>query len=116
MANIAASAAMDADRWGKDHKVTLEQGAYLRDYLAARREFLHSIWTEGVSYHRVRLMGNVYTRYYENAVKDGELFDNFPSLYKEGQKLVGWFHERTDEPFDAKKPITEDTFLYAKWK
>ncbi|MBE6962082.1 MAG: hypothetical protein E7445_06455 [Ruminococcaceae bacterium] len=116
VANIAASAAMDADRWGKDHKVTLEQGAYLRDYLAARREFLHSIWTEGVSYHRVRLMGNVYTRYYENAVKDGELFDNFPSLYKEGQKLVGWFHERTDEPFDAQKPITEDTFLYAKWK
>lgn len=116
VANISASAAMDADRWGKDHSVTLEQGAYLRDYLTARREFLHSIWTEGVSYHRVRLMGNVYTRYYENAVKDGELFDNFPSLYKEGQKLVGWFHEGTDEPFDRKAPITEDTFLYAKWK
>ena len=61
-------------------------------------------------------MGNVYTRYYENAVKDGERFDNFPELYKEGQKLVGWFHEGTDEPFDSKRPITEDTFLYAKWK
>ena len=116
VANISASAAMDADRWGKDHSVTLEQGVYLRDYLTARREFLTSIWTEGVEYHRVRLMGNVYTRYYENAVKDGDLFDNFPSLYKEGQKLVGWFHEGTDEPFDAKKPITQDTFLYAKWK
>lgn len=116
VASIAASAAMDADRWGKDHAVTLEQGAYLRDYLTARREFLTSIWTEGVEYHRVRLMGNVYTRYYENAVKDGELFDSFPSLHKEGQKLVGWFHEGTDEPFDAQKPITEDTFLYAKWK
>jgi len=116
VANIADSAAMDADRWGKDHAVTLEQGVYLRDYLAARREFLTSIWTEGVEYHRVRLMGNVYTRYYENAVKDGDLFDNFPSLYKEGQKLVGWFHEGTDEPFDKKAPITEDIFLYAKWK
>ena len=96
--------------------MTLEQGAYLRDYLSAREAFLTDIWTEGTTYHRVRLMGNVYTRYYENAVKDGELFDNFPELYKEGQKLVGWFHEGTDEPFDSKRPITEDTFLYAKWK
>jgi hypothetical protein len=113
---ISASAAMDAARWGKDHAVTQKQGAYLQDYLAARHAFLNSIWTEGVPYHRVRLMGNVYTRYYENAVRDGERFDNFPSLYKEGQKLVGWFHEGTDEPFDSKKPITEDTYLYAKWK
>lgn len=114
--NISASAAMDAARWEKDHAVTQKQGAYLRDYLTARHAFLNSIWTEGVPYHRVRLMGNVYTRYYENAVRDGERFDNFPVLYKEGQKLVGWFHEGTDEPFDSKKPITEDTYLYAKWK
>ena len=113
---ISASAAMDAARWGKDHAATQKQGTYLQDYLAARHAFLNSIWTEGVPYHRVRLMGNVYTRYYENAVRDGERFDNFPSLYKEGQKLVGWFHEGTDEPFDSKKPITEDTYLYAKWK
>ena len=113
---ISASAAMDAARWEKDHAVTQKQGTYLRDYLTARHAFLNSIWTEGVPYHRVRLMGNVYTRYYENAVRDGERFDNFPVLYKEGQKLVGWFHEGTDEPFDSKKPITEDTYLYAKWK
>ncbi len=116
VADITASAAMDAARWGKDHAVTLEQGVYLRDYLTARHTFLNSIWTEGVKYHRVRLMGNVYTRYYENAVRDGERFDNFPVLYKEGEKLVGWFYEGTDEPFDKKAPITEDTFLYAKWK
>ena len=116
VAAVADSAAMDAARWGKDHAATLDQGVYLRDYLKERQTFLTSIWTDGVQYHRVRLMGNVYTRYYENAVKDGELFDNFPALYKDGQKLVGWFHEETDEPFDSKRPITEDTFLYAKWK
>ena len=107
---------MDAARWNKDHAATLEQGVYLRDYIAARREFLTSIWTEGVEYHRVRLMGNVYTRYYEYAVKDGETFAEFPTLWKEGQKLQGWYHEGTDEPFDKNKPITEDTFLYAVWK
>ena len=61
-------------------------------------------------------MGNVYTRYYENAVKDGETFSNFPALWKEGQKLVGWYHEGTDLPFDKNAPITEDTYLYALWK
>ena len=49
-------------------------------------------------------------------MKDGELFGNFPELYNEGKKLKGWFYEGTDEPFDPKKPITEDTFLYALWK
>ena len=28
----------------------------------------------------------------------------------------GWFYEGTDKPFDAAKPITEETHLYAKWK
>lgn len=115
VAAVAASAAMDAARWGKDPAVTLEQGEYLRDYLFARREFLTSIWVEGVTYHRVRLMGNVYTRYYEYAVEDGALFDDFPSLWKSGHTLTGWYYEGTDEPFDASRPITEDTYLCAVW-
>ena len=116
VSSISDSAAMDAARWNRDHAATLEQGVYLRDYIAARREFLTSIWTDGVQYHRVRLMGNVYTRYYEYAVKDGETFSDFPGLWKEGEKLVGWYYEGTDQPFDKTKPITEDTYLYALWK
>ena len=112
----AASAEMDAARWNKDYAATQESGAYLRDWLAAREEFLTDLWVNGTEYHRVRLMGNVYTRYYENAVKHGERFDAFPSLWKSDAKLTGWFHEGTDEPFDPKAPITEDTFLYAKWE
>ena len=116
VAAIADSAAMDAVRWKKDHAATLSQGAYLADYLAQRHEFLSSLWVEEETYHRVRLMGNVYTRYYEHMVKDGDTFDAFPALYKEGYTLEGWFYEGTDEPFNAEKPITEETFLYAKWK
>lgn len=115
VAAVADSARMDAARWGKDIETTLSRGAYLRDYLLQRRDFLTSLWVEGVSYCRVRLMGNVYTRYYEYAVETGELFGDFPALYKEGCTLEGWYHEGTDEPFDPSVPITEDTFLYAKW-
>lgn len=116
VAAIADSARMDAARWNKDHAETLSMGVYLKDYLTARREFLTSLWVEGETYHRVRLMGNVYTRYYEHMVRDGETFDAFPELYKEGHTLEGWFYEGTDEPFDPAKPITEETFLAAKWK
>lgn len=113
---IAASAKMDAARWNKDHDATLETGVYLRDWLTDREEFLTDLWINGAEYHRVRLMGNVYTRYYENAVRHGEVFNDFPALWKSDAKLVGWFHEGTDEPFDKTRPITEDTFLYAKWE
>ncbi|MGM9661963.1 MAG: CotH kinase family protein [Oscillospiraceae bacterium] len=116
VAAVADSAHMDAARWGKDYETTLTRGAYLRDYLTQRQDFLTSLWVEGVSYHRVRLMGNVYTRYYEYAVETGDTFDDFPTLYKEGYTLEGWYHEGTDEPFDPSAPITEDTYLYAKWK
>ncbi|MGM9619153.1 MAG: CotH kinase family protein [Oscillospiraceae bacterium] len=115
VAAVAAGARMDAVRWGKDYEATLAQGAYLRDYLTQRQDFLTSLWVEGVRYQRVRLMGNVYTRYYEYAVETGDTFDDFPALYKEGYTLEGWYYEGTDEPFDPSAPITEDTYLYAKW-
>ena len=116
VANILASADMDAIRWNKDSAAAASMGAYLQDYLSRRADFLDSLWIEGESYHRVRLMGNVYTRYYEFMVRDGETFDAFPELWKENHTLEGWFHEGTDKPFDPAKPISEATYLYAKWK
>lgn len=113
--NIIASAKMDALRWNRDIEATAASGDYLSGYIGERADFLDSLWIEGVSYHRVRLMGNVYTRYYEHMVRDGETFDAFPTLWKENHTLEGWFYEGTDEPFDPEKPITEETFLYAKW-
>ncbi len=113
---VADSARMDAARWNRDHAATLAAGEYLKDYLTQRCDFLTELWVEGETYHRVRLMGNVYTRYYEHMVRDGETFDAFPVLYKEGYTLEGWFYEGTDEPFDADAPITEETHLYARWK
>ena len=114
--NIIASAKMDALRWNRDVEATAASGDYLSGYIARRADFLDSLWIEGESYHRVRLMGNVYTRYYEFMVRDGETFDAFPTLWKENHSLEGWFYEGTDKPFDAEQPITEETFLYAKWK
>ncbi len=114
--NLIGSAGMDALRWDRDIGATAASASYLSGYLAARADFLDSLWIGNELYHRVRLMGNVYTRYYEHMVKDGETFDAFPTLYKEGYSLEGWFYEGTDEPFDAEKPITEETFLYAGWK
>ena len=114
--DIIVSAKMDALRWNRDHEATVATAGYLADYIARRADFLDSLWIEGESYHRVSLMGNVYTRYYEFMLRDGETFDSFPVLWKENHTLEGWFHEGTDEPFDASKPITEETHLYAKWK
>ena len=116
VADVLASAEMDALRWNRDASATAASGAYLQDYLTRRADFLDSLWIEGESYHRVSLMGNVYTRYYESMVRHGETFDNFPVLWKENHTLEGWFYEGTDKPFDASKPITEETHLYAKWK
>ena len=113
---LLASAEMDELRWGKTPGAAAAQQAYLRDYLSQREEFLTSLWVGHVPYHRVRLTGNVYTRYYEYMVRDGETFGTFPALTKEGCTLEGWFTEGTDAPFDPTQPITADTFLYARWK
>ena len=114
--NIIASAKMDALRWNRDHEATAATASYLSSYIARRADFLDRLWIEDEPYHRVRLMGNVYTRYYEYMVRDGETFDAFPALGKENHTLEGWFYEGTDKPFDPEKPITEATYLYAKWK
>lgn len=116
VAAIADSAAMDAVLWGKDHQATLDSAAYLRDYLTERCDFLTSLWVEGVSYHRVRVMGGVQTRYYEYMIRDGETMSDFPDLYREGYALEGWDNEETGEPFDPATPITAETHLIARWK
>ncbi len=116
VAAIADSARMDAARWGRDHQATLDSGAYLKDYLTERCDFLTSLWLEGGSYHRVRVMGGVQTRYYEYMVRDGETMSDFPTLYRDGCTLEGWDNEETGEPFDPATPVTEELHLIARWK
>lgn len=116
VAAIADSARMDAARWGRDHQATLDSGAYLASYLTERCDFLTSLWIEGESYHRVRVMGGVQTRYYEYMVRDGETMSDFPALYRDGYTLEGWDNEETGEPFDPATPVTEELHLIARWK
>lgn len=113
---VTASARMDALRWGRDHQATLDSGAYLANYLTERCDFLTSLWLEGESYHRVRVMGGVQTRYYEYMVRDGECMDSFPTLYRDGYTLEGWDIEETGEAFDPATPVTEELHLIARWK
>ena len=115
-AEIEKSAAMNKIRWAIEEDI-LSHRDYLADYLSKRNSFLYSMWVEGVEYHQVLIDQGVGTIYAHFAVPSGTCLAELPKFqstpYQDPTGL--WYYADTGEPFDIKKPITEDIEIYTTW-
>lgn len=112
---ISVAASADKIRWN-DASGLMEHIDALRKYMENRVEFLNSIWLEERDYCVVRAStqwGGYYAYY---VVFTGDTLTILPDFEDtETASFVGWYDEKTGEPFDAKQPITDDMEIYAKW-
>lgn len=81
-----------------------------------RQAFLRSIWIDEEPYYCVTLVqGNANNIAYY-MVRPGECLGELPELENTDTIAYdGWYNAKTNEPFDAATPITENTELYADY-
>ncbi len=117
MSVIAPAARMDSLRWHGEATGPEAHAAQIRQYLEERMAFLSSAWLEGQSYCQVRAYGGAHTSYAYYAVEPGQRLEELPVLEDtETHMFLGWYDEKTGEPFDPEKPIREDTQIYGLWQ
>lgn len=112
---ISAAAAVDKIRWVEDTTLA-ESVDWLCTYMDQRIEFLKGVWLDQREYCTVRAVqqwGGYYAYY---AVFSGDTLPTLPVFESTAEReFVGWYHEKTEEPVDMERPITEDMEIYAKW-
>lgn len=111
---IASAAMMNQIRWKVSGNSFWEEVEYIRGYMYERMQFLKSLWCDQVTYCYVYAEYGYGCCY---AVLPGECLSRlyeFEDLVD--ANFVGWYYAGTEEPFDKNKPITEDVYIYAKWK
>ena len=112
---ISDAAAVDKIRWDDDTEL-MEYVDWLCTYMEQRIEFLNSVWLDQQDYCIVRAAqqwGGYYAYYVAftgDTLSELPIFEN-----SENRNFVGWYNEKTGEPFDIEQPITEDMEIYAKW-
>ena len=80
-------------------------------------EFLKQIWLEEKEYHLVRAVHEQHGWYVYHVVFEGEKLEQLPEFEDtEAAVFVGWYDEKTGEPFDKELLIVEDMEIVAKWK
>ena len=113
---ISEAAAADKIRWNDESNLE-KYVDLLCKYLKERIEFLNGVWIDQRDYCVVRAVqqwGGYYAYY---VVFTGDTLPELPEFdNNENQRFVGWYDEKTGEPFDATKPITEDIEIYARWE
>ena len=108
---IRQSAALDQRRWGTDSAA--EETADIRRYLTERLAFLDDVWLENTQYCRVLVVPCDYSSAICHAVLPGQRIPDLPE-YEESWDIFGWYDAATEEPFDATRPIYQDTVVYLK--
>lgn len=126
---IKPSVTMDKLRWSNEEHSTWmystetnsidEQVSYLKEFLSHRIEFLSSVWVDNAKYWYLELdFGDYfeeYLRWESFNVKHGDTFAELPEPSLENFIFEDWYYLGTDEKFNPSTPITENTYLYAKW-
>ena len=108
---IRHGALLDQRRWKTDSAE--EETARIRRYLTSRLAFLDSLWLEGEEYCRVLVILDENSSSICHAVRPGECVPELP-YYEEMWDILGWYDAATEEPFDASRPIYQDTTVYLK--
>ena len=110
-AQISPAAQTSEQRWGLGY--TAEQSRTIRDFLAARMEFLEAYWIRKEEFHQVKVRDSSDGSDGEFAVRPGEQIPCLPEYAPEMGKW-GWYRAETGEPFDITQPILEDVSLVLK--
>lgn len=110
-AQLQQAAALDQRRW--ETKSARDETEFIRQYMTQRLSFLDSVWIEDVQYCRVLVLWDPDCSAFSHAVLPGETIPTLPGYY-ESWEILGWHNAMTEEPFDEKQPIYEDTIVYLK--
>lgn len=136
-AEIKVSAKMDEKRWQSQREAgskrlcsadTLDERIqYIKDFIAARKEFLDVIWGQNIQGNEnqicnVTFLGEDFYRNTTLGVRKGERLEAVPngsadSISQGHSELVfqGWYNVDTGEMFDIAKPVKQDMILIGKW-
>lgn len=111
ISQIRHAAETDGIRWGTTDM--LSEIESIRAYMAQRIDFLNSVWLEKETYFTVLVNMNEGSNTACYAVKPGEYAPEPPPCdYR--NDVMGWYYVDTEEPYDAARPIYEDTEIYLK--
>lgn len=108
---IADAARLNGIRWQMDDAG--EETGSIKTYLAARLDFLDSLWLEGETYYTVTANKTDESVVSCFALRPGECVPDLPSDSDEGD-VIGWYDYDTEEPFDISQPIYENKRIYLK--
>lgn len=108
---VQQGASLDQRRWETEN--ARDETEFIRQYMTERLAFLDSVWIEDVQYCRVLVLWDPDFSAFSHAVLPGETIPTLPGYY-ESWEILGWHNAETEEPFDEKQPIYEDTIVYLK--
>ena len=114
---IEQAAKVNQIRWQTDDREFAEEIELLVQYMNDRIEFLDAVWIEEREYHRILVDHALGGNYANCIVFDGELLTGLTE-YEDTKyaDYIGWYYVDSDKPFDATKPIMQDTEIYVKWE
>lgn len=121
---IRFSAILDGVRWKSmrsDDFVAYQDtnyeavAAYIKDFIADRKEFLDDVWIRNKEIVDVHIVNNIENAEYYMGILKGTGLSVMPHSSIHDYHFEGWFIEGTDEVYTENMPINEDTTIVGRW-